>query len=52
MFNTKIVIDFMGDNKQIFYDQHRQHIKKQRHYFAKKCTDSQSCGFSSDHVWM
>ena len=34
------------------YDQSRQHIKKQRHYFANKCQSSQSYGFSSDHVWM
>ena len=30
----------------------RQHIKKQRHYFANKGPSSQSCGFSSTHVWM
>ena len=30
----------------------RQHIKKQRHYFAKKGPSSQSYGFSSSHVWM
>ena len=34
------------------YDQSRQHIKKQRHYFANKGPSSQSCGFSSGHVWM
>ena len=34
------------------YDQPRQHIKKQRHYFANKGTSTQSYGFSSDHVWM
>ena len=34
------------------YDQPRQHIKKQRHYFANKCPSSQSFGFSSSHVWM
>ena len=34
------------------YDQHRQHIKKQRHYFADKCLSSQSYGFSNSHVWM
>ena len=34
------------------YDQPRQHIKKQRHYFAKKGQSSQSSGFSSSHVWM
>ena len=30
----------------------RQHIKKQRHYFADKDLSSQSFGFSSSHVWM
>ena len=34
------------------YDQPRQHIKKQRHYFANKDPSSQSYGFSSSHVWM
>ena len=34
------------------YDQPRQHIKKQRHYFASKCLSSQSYGFSSSHIWM
>ena len=34
------------------YDQPRQHIKKQRHYFANKGLSSQSYGFSSGHVWM
>ena len=34
------------------YDQPRQHIKKQRHCFANKGLSSQSCGFSSSHVWM
>ena len=34
------------------YDQPRKHIKKQRHYFAKKGPSSQSYGFSSSHVWM
>ena len=33
-------------------DKPRQHIKKQRHFFANKCPFSQSCGFSSSHVWM
>ena len=32
------------------YDQPRQHIKKQRHYFASKGPSSQSYGFSSSHV--
>ena len=34
------------------YDQPRQHIKNQRHYFADKGPSSQSYGFSSSHVWM
>ena len=34
------------------YDQHRQHIKKQRHYFADKSQSSQSYGFSSCRVWV
>ena len=34
------------------YDQPRQHIKKQRHYFTDKGPSSQSYGFSSSYVWM
>ena len=34
------------------YDQPRQHIKKQRHYFANKGPSSQGYGFSSGHAWM
>ena len=34
------------------YDQPRQHIKKQRHYFANKGPSSQGYGFSSSHVWI
>ena len=34
------------------YDQPRQHIKKERHYFADKGPSSQGYGFSSSHVWM
>ena len=34
------------------YDQPRQHIQKQRHYFANKGPSSQSYGFFSSHVWM
>ena len=33
-------------------DQPRQHIKKQKHYFANKGLSSQGYGFSSGHVWM
>ena len=35
-------------------EENKQHIKKQRHYFANKDLSSQSFGFSSNHVsvWM
>ena len=48
--------DFLG--KKIFlewvaiYDQPKQHIKKQRYYFANKGPSSPGYGFSSGHVWM
>ena len=34
------------------YDQPRQHIKKQRHYFTNEGPSSQSYSFSSSHLWM
>ena len=34
------------------YDKPKQHIKKQRHYFANKVPSSQSYGFPSSDVWM
>ena len=34
------------------YDQPRQHIKKQRHYFTNTGPSSQGYGFSSSHVWV
>ena len=34
------------------YDQPRQHVKKQRHYFANKVVSNRSYSFSSSHVWM
>ena len=34
------------------YDLTRQHIKKQRHYFAKKCPAIQSYGYPKSQVWM
>ena len=34
------------------YDQPRQHIKKQRHYFVNKVPSSQGYGFSCGYVWM
>ena len=43
-------IDFTPWEKR--YDQSRQHIKKQRYYFANKGPSCQGYGFSSSHVWM
>ena len=34
------------------YDRPREHIEKQRHYFANKGPSSQSYGFPSSHEWM
>ena len=34
------------------YDQPRQHVKKQKHYFVNKGPSSQGYGFSSGPVWM
>jgi len=34
------------------YDEPRQHIEKQRHYFFNKGPSDEGCGFSSGHVWM
>ena len=34
------------------YVQPRQHIQKQRHYFANKGPSNQGYGISRSHVWM
>ena len=34
------------------YDQPREHIKNQGHYFVNKCSSSQGYGFPSGRVWM
>ena len=34
------------------YDQPRQHIQKQRHYFPHKGPSSQGYGFLSGHLWI
>ena len=34
------------------YDQPRQYIKMQRHYFTNKGPSNQGYGFSRSHVWM
>ena len=36
--------------KKESYDQPRQHIEKQKHYFVNKGPSSQGYGFSSSHV--
>ena len=41
----------LGPWKKSYY-QPRQHIKKQRHYFADKGLSSQNYGFSSSHIWI
>ena len=38
--------------RHLLLDNPRQHIKKQRHYFANKGPPSQGYGFSSSRVWM
>ena len=49
---SKITADSDCSHWKESYDQPRQHIKKQRHYFANKGLSSQGYGFSSGHVWM
>ena len=44
----EMVTDFILEGFKIT----RQHVKKQRHYFADKGLSSQSYGFSSSHEWM
>ena len=47
-YNTEIMLVLWKKS----YDQSRQHIKKQRQYFADKGSSSHSYGFSSNHIWM
>ena len=49
---SKITTDGDCSYDQKSYYKPRQHIKKQRHYFADKVPYSQSYGFSSSHMWM
>ena len=49
LLGRKLKDSLVGNNR---YDQPRQYIKKQRHYFANKGPSSQGYGFSSNHVWM
>ena len=48
----KDLIDFTNNTWKESYDQPRQHIQKQRHYFVNKGSSRQGYGFSSGHVWM
>ena len=41
-----------GASQKKSYNQCIQHIKKKKHYFAKKGPSSQSCSFPSNNVWM
>ena len=41
-----------GITRKKSYDQLRQHVKKQRHYFADKGSSNQIYGSSNSHVWM
>ena len=34
------------------YDQPREHVEKQRYYFANQGLSSQGYGFSSGHIWI
>ena len=48
--NSKFKLDKINVGKES-YDQPRQHIEKQRHYFVNKGLSSQGYGFPSGHVW-
>ena len=47
---SKITADGDSSHEIKSYDQPRQHIKKQRHYFPNKAPSSQSYCFSSSHI--
>ena len=49
----QLLMKVKEENFKIFFlKMPRQHIKKERHYFADKGPSSQSYGFSSSHVGM
>ena len=61
MYNSYILLERSTGLRYIFenhspwkesYDQPREHIKKQRHYFANTGSSGQGYGFSSGHVWI
>ena len=47
----KDVVNILFTN-ELEFDQPRQHIKKQRCYFANRGPSGQSSSFSNSHVWM
>ena len=49
---TEFILIIILQYIHITYDQPRQHIKKQRHYFPIKGPSSQGYGFSRGHAWM
>ena len=51
LYSLDLLLSLFGTSL-FFHVQTRQHIKKQRHYFANKGPSSQSYGFSSSHIWM
>ena len=51
-FQQNTVLPYICRRIQKNYDQLRQHIEEQRHYFANKGPSSQGYGFSSGHAWM
>ena len=51
-FIVQLSHPYMTTGKSSSFHKPRQHIKKQRHYFANKSLHSQSYGFSSSRVWM
>ena len=50
--NTPKCFGLFKQCSELSYHQSRQHIKKQKHYFANKGPSSQIHGFSSSHEWM
>ena len=54
LWGSKITADGIKDACPLEekLDQARQHIKKQRYYFADQGLSHQSYGFSSNHAWM
>ena len=52
LFPFRLPQNIEPSSSQCLNNQPRQHIKKQRHYFANKGLSSQGYAFSGDHVQM